>query len=263
MGDLWTPVRQEQELAGGETVGSTVLLAPTSVSETSVFTLADGRLEVYTAERIAIADGDSIDMSPKEFDVLALLAKQRDRLVTHEHLSQSVWDDASFHSRSRCPTTTMGHLRKRLGGELGDIQNGAIRSRLGLGYVAVSSLCDYSRPQITGDDLQPYRLADERIEIDRTNQLVVCDGEILNRITPRQFKLLAHLARKPDRVAGFAELAIRVWGNEAAFNRGEGIRQGISQLRKNLGPELGDIDTGVIRTRFDVGYYAVKSLELE
>ena len=51
---------------------------------------ADG-LELDLAARVVRRDDQEIHLTPKEFDVLRILARNRGRLMTHRELLQSVW----------------------------------------------------------------------------------------------------------------------------------------------------------------------------
>lgn len=261
MNSLWTP--DQAKPAGFETTGSTGLAIPSSASGTiPALALADGRLQIDPNQRTVIADGEPVEgIRPKEVDVLEALAKRADRLVSYASLSEEVWDDPDFYKSSRCLITTVGHLRKRLGDEFGDKDEGVIRTRSGLGYVALSSLEDPSWPRYGGEEQDSYFIANDRIEVDTNDRLVVCDGQVLESITPTQFRFLAHLAREADTVVDLVELATEIWG-KFDRHRANGVRVGVSQIRRQLGTELGNISTGAIRTRINTGYYAVKDLNL-
>ena len=51
---------------------------------------ADG-LELDLAARVVRRDGDEVHLTPKEFDVLRVLARNRGRLITHRELLRTVW----------------------------------------------------------------------------------------------------------------------------------------------------------------------------
>jgi two-component system KDP operon response regulator KdpE len=51
---------------------------------------ADG-LELDLAARVVRRDGDEVHLTPKEFDLLRTLARNRGRLITHRELLSSVW----------------------------------------------------------------------------------------------------------------------------------------------------------------------------
>jgi two-component system KDP operon response regulator KdpE len=51
---------------------------------------ADG-LELDLAARVVTLDGDEVHLTPKEFELLRTLARNRGRLITHRELLTSVW----------------------------------------------------------------------------------------------------------------------------------------------------------------------------
>ena len=53
---------------------------------------ADG-LELDLAARVVRRDGEEVHLTPKEFDLLRLLARNRGRLMTHRQLLGSVWGE--------------------------------------------------------------------------------------------------------------------------------------------------------------------------
>src|SRR3954452_10101097 len=73
-----------------------------------------GDLELDTGARRAVLDGDELDLSRKEFDLLAALSDAAGRVVTRDHLMTTVWDQNWFG-----PTKTLdvhiGTLRRKLG----------------------------------------------------------------------------------------------------------------------------------------------------
>jgi DNA-binding response OmpR family regulator len=76
--------------------------------------LTFGELEVDTgARRVRISDKE-LDLSRKEFDLLAVLAEAAGRVLTRDHLMTRVWDENWFG-----PTKTLdvhiGTLRRKLG----------------------------------------------------------------------------------------------------------------------------------------------------
>ena len=76
--------------------------------------LVFGELEVDTgARRVRIGDKE-VDLSRKEFDLLAVLAEAAGRVLTRDHLMARVWDENWFG-----PTKTLdvhiGTLRRKLG----------------------------------------------------------------------------------------------------------------------------------------------------
>lgn len=52
-----------------------------------------GALTIYIASRRVIRDNTEIMLTPKEFDILCFLAKNRGEVFTKEQIYQAVWDD--------------------------------------------------------------------------------------------------------------------------------------------------------------------------
>ncbi|HEX8086929.1 MAG TPA: response regulator transcription factor [Solirubrobacteraceae bacterium] len=73
-----------------------------------------GDLDVDLAARRARLRGDEIELSRKEFDLLAELARHAGRVVTREDLMSRVWDENWFGS-TKTLDVHIGWLRKKLG----------------------------------------------------------------------------------------------------------------------------------------------------
>ena len=52
-----------------------------------------GALTIYIASRRVVRDNTEIMLTPKEFDILCFLAKNRGEVFTKEQIYQAVWDD--------------------------------------------------------------------------------------------------------------------------------------------------------------------------
>lgn len=86
-------------------------------------------VEVDTAARRATVDGEEIDLTGKEFDLLAYLVANAGRAVTREELINAVW--AGQHSAdSNVIEVFMCHLR----GKIGDRGARVIQTIRGVGY---------------------------------------------------------------------------------------------------------------------------------
>jgi DNA-binding response OmpR family regulator len=88
----------------------------------------------------------------------------------------------------------------------------------------------------------------------------------LKRTHPMDFQVLWALGAKVDETVTYGELVQAVWGWENLSSRdNERMRNAlyghVSKLRERLGDQLGDVDTGVIRTVTDIGYMALSHLE--
>jgi len=73
-----------------------------------------GAVELDPAARIARLDGEDLDLSRKEFDLLAELIGKAGHVVTREDLMSSVWDTNWFGS-TKTLDVHIGWLRRKLG----------------------------------------------------------------------------------------------------------------------------------------------------
>ena len=78
-----------------------------------------GDLEVDLAARTATLGADELELSRKEFDLLAELARNAGRVVTREDLMSRVWDENWFGS-TKTLDVHMGWLRRKLGDAAAD-----------------------------------------------------------------------------------------------------------------------------------------------
>jgi two-component system, OmpR family, response regulator RegX3 len=76
-------------------------------------------LEVDLGARRAVRDGQELELSRKEFDLLAELVRNAGRVVTREDLMNRVWDENWFGS-TKTLDVHMGWLRRKLGDEAAD-----------------------------------------------------------------------------------------------------------------------------------------------
>ncbi|MDR2751501.1 MAG: response regulator transcription factor [Clostridiales bacterium] len=87
-----------------------------------------GSLTLYpeTLKVQVLESGEFLDLSPKEFDLLRLLARNRGRIVPHETLLVQIWG-YNFEGNESIIHATMKKLRDKL-------PNGAIKTVRGVGY---------------------------------------------------------------------------------------------------------------------------------
>ena len=78
-----------------------------------------GPLRVDAAARRATLDGDELDFTRKEFDLLARLVRDAGRVVTREDLMADVWDENWFGS-TKTLDVHIGFLRRKLGDDPAD-----------------------------------------------------------------------------------------------------------------------------------------------
>jgi len=93
----------------------------------SPVTLTTGALTVDNAARRVFADGEELDLTPKEFDLLALLASEPGQAVRRERIMDEVWDPNWFGS-TKTLDVHISALRRKLG-DAADVQT--VR---GIGY---------------------------------------------------------------------------------------------------------------------------------
>jgi len=65
-----------------------------------------------SARRVQV-DGEEVALTSKEFDVLALLARDRGAVVTRERLMDEVWD-SNWYGSTKTLDVTVGRLRQKL-----------------------------------------------------------------------------------------------------------------------------------------------------
>lgn len=90
------------------------LLRRTRAQHGAVKELKIGDLAVDTAARVATLGGNPLELSRKEFDLLAELSQHADQVVSREDLMASVWD-ANWFGSTKTLDVHIGWLRKKLG----------------------------------------------------------------------------------------------------------------------------------------------------
>jgi len=76
-------------------------------------TVKDGDLTIDTEKHIAHLNGTILDMSPKEFDLLLSLVRNRGKVMTRAELSETIWGHEYF-GNTRTVDVHVGRLRKKL-----------------------------------------------------------------------------------------------------------------------------------------------------
>ena len=87
-----------------------------------------GGIELLPAERTVRVDGEPVDLTPKEFELLHYLLVNRGLALTRERLLEEVWGYSSY-GDARTVDVHIGQLRKKLGP-----QGQVIQTVWGLGY---------------------------------------------------------------------------------------------------------------------------------
>jgi DNA-binding response OmpR family regulator len=76
--------------------------------------LVGGPLRVNTESRRAYVNDDELDLTSKEFDLLALLMSKPDATFTREQIMSTVWDE-NYWGSTRTLDTHVSTLRKKIG----------------------------------------------------------------------------------------------------------------------------------------------------
>lgn len=88
-----------------------------------------GVLEVDTARRLVRVEGATVALSPREYALLALLARNKGRVLTHPHLLTAIWGPAHAEDVTYL-RVYVGHLRQKLGARAGRL----LMTEPGVGY---------------------------------------------------------------------------------------------------------------------------------
>ena len=91
-----------------------------------------GGIELHREKRTAYAGGKALDLTPKEYDILALLISSPDRVYTREQLLSQVWS-MDYFGGTRTVDIHVQRVRKKLGAEYENI----IQTVYGIGYKAI------------------------------------------------------------------------------------------------------------------------------
>jgi len=70
-------------------------------------------LEVDLFGRQVLADGESVELTAKEFDVLSLLASHPGRVYSREQIMRHLWD-GEFFGEARAADVHVQHIRKKI-----------------------------------------------------------------------------------------------------------------------------------------------------
>ena len=106
-------------------------LRRTSGAEASVREIRSGGLVIDLAKRFVTVDGEAVHLTRTEFDILAELARNADRVVTSHALMNTVWGP-DYVSDTQTLRVHVSHLRQKI-----DPKGGAARYILtepGVGY---------------------------------------------------------------------------------------------------------------------------------
>lgn len=101
---------------------------PDSAEETS---LNDGDFQINLSSREVVVNGESIHLTPKEFDLLVFLFQNRSKVVTHRAILTAIWG-GNFTEQTEYLRVFVGQLRKKI--EKDPSQPRYIRTEPWVGY---------------------------------------------------------------------------------------------------------------------------------
>jgi DNA-binding response OmpR family regulator len=93
---------------------STTVPVATSSAPASPAPIVRGPLRIYTAERVVQLNNSELDLTPKEFELVVLLASHPGRAFSREFLLQQLWG-YDYDGFDRTVDTHITRLRKKLG----------------------------------------------------------------------------------------------------------------------------------------------------
>ncbi len=91
-----------------------------------------GSLSVDLERRLILRDGEELHLTPTEWSLLAALAANAGRTMTHQQLFRAVWGDGTFGSAQQYLRVYITHLRKKV--ELVPYAPRVIVTEPGVGY---------------------------------------------------------------------------------------------------------------------------------
>ncbi|NLI93305.1 MAG: response regulator transcription factor [Peptococcaceae bacterium] len=92
-------------------------------------TISIGELMINIQGREVIVSGKTINLTPKEFDLLIYLIAHKGKVLSREIITQNVWD-YDYYGDQRTIDTHIKKLREKLGGKTGEY----IKTIWGVGY---------------------------------------------------------------------------------------------------------------------------------
>ena len=90
-----------------------------------------GALEIDVPRHRVVRDGEEVKLTPREFDLLAFLARHAGKVVTHKHILNAVWGPAHEHD-TQYLRVYVGQLRQKV--ELDPSEPSVVLTEPGIGY---------------------------------------------------------------------------------------------------------------------------------
>jgi two-component system, OmpR family, alkaline phosphatase synthesis response regulator PhoP len=112
--DYVTKPFSPRELVARIKAGLRRLRTGSGPAEAEIFAYRHVRID--TGSRQVFLDGEPVDLTAIEFDLLRALAENRGRVISREQLLEKVWGYA-YYGEMRVVDVHVGHIRQKLGGE--------------------------------------------------------------------------------------------------------------------------------------------------
>lgn len=90
-------------------------------------------LDLIISQRKVIINGQEVELTTKEYDILCLLAVNKGRVLTHSQIYDKVWGDTAIGNESKAVGYHIWNIRKKLC-ELTDSPPIVIESVRDVGY---------------------------------------------------------------------------------------------------------------------------------
>ena len=111
-------------------VRATLRRTTTSVDD-ELATLSDGDFDINVAEHEVTVRGEQIHLTPKEFELLVFLFRNRSKVITHRAILTAIWG-GNFTEQTEYLRVFVGQLRKKI--ELNPAQPKYITTEPWIGY---------------------------------------------------------------------------------------------------------------------------------
>ncbi len=95
-------------------------------------TIEIGSLVINRENYLVTKDSKEIELSKKEYDLLAFLAKNAGKVYSREELMSAVWGYENFYGDLRTIDVTIARLRQKIDGN--DSEESLIQTKRGMGY---------------------------------------------------------------------------------------------------------------------------------
>ena len=104
-----------------------LLQVDNNVNKSSIYT--NGKLKIDYVAGCAYKDDEELKLTPIEYKLLCILAKNTGKVLTHKYITQKIWGSA-WDSNVAYLRVFMATLRKKLGND----SNSYIQTHVGIGY---------------------------------------------------------------------------------------------------------------------------------